>query len=111
MSNRVLLLHPDDQIPQQKTHSWDLIVDLGRAPAVTYEDWSRKANCKVVSVFDFAQGTDDLHRTRELLEHGMGSVVDRFGIDWWDVLVQSVVPQLQKLVCLGRLGAEVSAGT
>jgi len=113
MSNRVgkvLLIHPDDHIPPQKKHAWDLIVDLGRAPAVTYEGWSRKANCKVVSVFDFAQGTDDLHRTRELLEHGMGRVVDRFGIDWWDVLVQSIVPQLQQLICLARLGAEAFSG-
>jgi len=112
MSNRVLLLHPDDQIPERDSHAhaWDLIVDLGRAPAATYEEWSRKANCKVVSVFDFAQGTDDLHRTRELLEHGMDRVVDRFGIDWWDVLVQSVLPELQQLICMGRLIAECSRG-
>ncbi len=110
MRHRVLLLHPEDQLPARTKHAWDLIVDLGRAPAAPYEDWSRQANCKVVSVFDFAQGTDDLHRTRELLEHGMGQAVDRYGIDWWDVLVQSVVPEIQQLISLVRLAATIEPG-
>ena len=110
MRNRVLLLHPEDQVPPRNECAWDVIVDLGRAPAATYQDWGRKANCKVVSVFDFADGTNDLHRTREFIERGIGRVVDRLGIDWWDVLVQSVVPQLQQLICLERLSAEWSSG-
>ena len=111
MSNRILLLHPDDHIPARRDAAWNLIVDLGRAPAATYEEWSQKTNCKVITVFDLADGTDDLHRTRELIEHGIGRVVDRLGIDWWDVLVQSIVPQLQQLICLTRLGASIDAGT
>ena len=114
MSNppgKVLLLHPDDPIPARRDHAWDFIVDLGRAPVATYQEWSQKANCKVSSVFDFADGTDDLHRTRQIVEHGMGKVVDRLGIDWWDVLVQSVVPELQQLICLARLGASIESET
>src|SRR5262249_10004265 len=114
MSNRpakVLLLHPGDPIPALNHQPWHLIVDLGRAPAATYDEWSRTTNCKIVSVFDFADGTDDLHRTRQLLELGMGKVVDQFGIDWWDVLVQSIVPELQQLTYLSRLGAGIEPGT
>jgi hypothetical protein len=109
--NRILLLHPDDAFTPRLGADWSLIVDLARAPVSLYEEWSRRAGCPVMTLFDFAAGTDDLHRTRELLEHGMGRVVDRFGIDWWDVLVQSVVPQLQQLICLARLGEGIEQGT
>jgi hypothetical protein len=111
LPNRTLLLHSDDGIPPSGIQGWSLIVDLGRAPANTYERWSQQAGCRVSSLFDFSEGTNDLRRTRDLLELGMGKVVDRFGIDWWDVLVQSIVPELQQLICLGRLEAMIDPGS
>ncbi|PYV60789.1 MAG: hypothetical protein DMG95_13695, partial [Acidobacteria bacterium] len=98
-----MLVHPDDAIPAATEHDCSLVVDLGRAPASTYDGWSRKVGCPVMSLFDLNAGTEDLHLTRELLEFGMGEVVDQFGIDWWDVLVQSIVPQIQQLILLRRL--------
>jgi hypothetical protein len=102
--SRVLLLHPADDLGHFAEYSkWDLIVDLGRAPASTYEAWSRAAGCRVFSIYDLSEGVDDLRRTRELLQFGMGEVVDEAGIDWWDVLAQSVVPALQQLMLARRL--------
>jgi hypothetical protein len=103
--SRVLLLHPADAPSLFLTRSnWDLVVDLGRAPASTYEAWSRTAGCRILSLYDFNDGTRDLQRVRELLAFGMGEVVDEFGLDWWDVLAQSAVPALQQLILARRLG-------
>jgi hypothetical protein len=106
--SRVLLLHPLDRPSHFIARSkWDLIVDLGRAPASTYEAWSRTADCRILSLYDFNDGTRDLQRVRELLDFGMGEVVDEFGIDWWDVLAQSAVPALQQLILARRLADAV----
>ena len=107
---KVLLLHPDDDPLSFPELKWSLIVDLGRAPESTYQSWGRHLACPVMSLFDLTEGTDDLHRTRELLECGMGEAVDEFGIDWWDVLAQSIVPQIQQLILLRRLATTIDTG-
>jgi hypothetical protein len=109
--NRVLLVHPDDGISSATEHDCRLVIDLGRAPESTYQSWGRHLICPVMSLFDLAEGTDDLHRTRDLLECGMGEAVDNFGIDWWDVLAQSIVPQIQQLILLRRLAAMIAPAT
>jgi hypothetical protein len=108
---KILLVHPADDFGQFAAHSdWGLVVDLGRAPASTYEAWSRAAGCRVLSIYSLTEGVDDLLRTRELLQFGMGEVVDEAGIDWWDVLAQSAVPALQQLILARRL-ADASGPT
>jgi len=105
---RVLLVAPESGIPADVLKiAPSSIIDLARAPVSTYQEWSRAAQCPVFSLYDLAEGTDDLHGTRELVELGMDHVVDRSGIDWWDVLVQAVVPQLQQLMLVCRLGGQL----
>ncbi len=107
---KVLLLHPEDTFPHSgNAGDWDLVVDLARAPASTYEGWGRKAGCPVVSLYDFAEEIEDLHHLRDLLQLGMGQVVDRRGIDWWDVLSLTVVPEIRNLLLLRRLAADLHA--
>jgi hypothetical protein len=106
----VLLLHSGDQIPfSSKTH-WELIVDLARAPIRTYEDWGRQNGCPVKSLFDFAEGMQDLHRIRELVQPGMGILLDDLGIDWWGVLSPSFVAQIQQLLLIQRLAKTIHRG-
>ena len=101
---KILFLHPADEPARFIAHChYDLVVDLGRAPASTYESWGRAAGCRVFSIYDLSEGVNDLRRTRELLQFGIGEVVDEAGIDWWDVLAQSVVPALQQLILARRL--------
>lgn len=109
--SRILLVTPDDRPPVAIDSPYQAVVDLGRAPASTYEQWSRNIGSPVFSLFDLNEGTDDLHRTRELLETGMGRVIDRFGIDWWDLLAQSVVPQIQQLMLIRRLARRLDRET
>ena len=91
---RVLLLHPEDDVEGAWSRErWDLIVDLGRAPKSSYEEWSCGLGCRIFSIFDLAIEVEDLRVWRGLLALGMGRVVDRWGIDWWDVfglLLQAV---------------------
>ena len=101
---KVLLLHPEDQPSRRNALGrWDLVVDFGRAPISTYDEWSRQAGCRVISLYDFALEIEDLYYTRKLLQLGMGSLVDEWGIDWWDVLSLEVAAQLQQLMLVHRL--------
>jgi hypothetical protein len=107
----VLLLHPEDQLPaEHPVRGWDLVVDLGRAPAATYERWSEQARCRVISLCDFAKEPEDLQHVRALLQLGMGRMVDDSGIDWWDVLSLMIEPDLRQLVLIGRLARELKPG-
>ncbi len=108
---RVLLLHPEDELPAARPgRGWDLVVDLGRAPAPTYERWSKQTCCRVISLYDFAGGFDDLHRVRDLLQLGVGQWLDGSGIDWWDVLSLMIEPQLRQLMLIGRLARDLNGG-
>jgi len=106
---RVLLLHPDDNFHGSWTgQHWDSIVDLGRAPKAFYDQWSARLGCPVFSIFDLALEIEDLQIWRGLLELGMGRVVDRFGIDWWDVIGLLLQPELQDVRLAIRLAEKLS---
>lgn len=105
---KILLLHPEDDFQRSWVHDrWDLVVDLGKAPKSSYDDWSRKLGCPVFSIFDLAIEVDDLLSWRELLRLGMGHVVDRLGIDWWDVIGILLQPEMQDLRLVQRLANEI----
>lgn len=105
---KILLLHPedDDQCFRARDR-WDLVVDLGKAPKSSYDNWSRELGCPVFSIFDLAVEVEDLLAWRELLRLGMGRVVDRFGIDWWDVIGILLQPEMQDLVLVQRLAGKI----
>ncbi len=104
---KVLLLHPEDQLPTAQSQEWDLIVDLARAPAATYETWAKQAGCRVVSLADYANGFADLHRLKQTVPHGKGLVVDKLGIDWWDVILPMLNPGLEQACMLMGLAKEI----
>lgn len=101
---RVLLLHPDDDFHGSWTREhWDSVIDTGRAPQSFYGEQSAALGCPVFSIFDLAIEVEDLRIWRPLLEAGMGRVVDRFGIDWWDVISLLVQPEMQEVRLAARL--------
>ncbi len=107
---KVLLLHPEDAFATWPvTQHWDLTIDLGRAPAGSHERWNQQAGSPVVSIYDLAKETEDLYRLRELMQLGIGVMVDASGIDWWDVLSLEIVPQLQQLMLILRLAKKLSS--
>jgi hypothetical protein len=107
---RVLLLDSEDQLSASPYKKWDLVVDLGRAPTATYERWAKQVGCRVISLHNFSRARDDLRLVRELLQLGMGQMVDASGIDWWDVLSLLIEPNLYQLMLARRLAAEIGTG-
>jgi hypothetical protein len=99
---KVLLLHPEDDFEKLRAKTWDLIIDLGRAPAATYQRWKQQAACDVCSLHDLANEIEDLYRARQLLHSGFGAMVDRYSIDWWDVLLAELVPGILLLMLVER---------
>jgi hypothetical protein len=101
---RVFLLHPADSFNGSWRHErWDYVVDLGRAPKSFYDERSVEMGCPVFSIFDLAVEVQDSQAWRQLLELGMGQVVDRFGIDWWDVIGVMLQSELQDVRLALRL--------
>ena len=101
---KILLLHPEDAFAHEYSKErWDLVVDLGRSPCVTYEDWGKQTGCSVISIYDYAEEIDDLYYLRRLLQLGIGRVVDRLGIDWWDILSLEIASGIQRAVLVERL--------
>jgi hypothetical protein len=108
---KVLLLHPEDPFPPASpVGRWDWVVDLGRASAVTHQHWSQQAGCEVFSIYRFAEEVEDLHRVRQLLHRAMVPLVDRWGIDWWDLLGPFLSSSILQLMLVRRLSKELPTG-
>jgi hypothetical protein len=108
---KVLLLHPEDAIPANvASYRFDIVVDFARAPNATYERWSLKSGCPIVSFYSFAEEMEDLYATRHLIKTGIGVMVDRSGIDWWDVLSLAIIPELQNLMLIPKLAEYLGTG-
>jgi hypothetical protein len=101
---RVLLVHLEDDFSGPwSAAKWDMVVDLARAPASFYAKWSQAFDCPVISLYDFAHEIEDLHSMRRLLELGRRQLVDRVGVDWWDILSLMLQPELQAMTLVQRL--------
>ncbi len=109
---KVLLLHPEDS-PWDGAWSrlqWDLIVDLGFASEHTYEEWSHRTGTRVISIYQFARQTEGYRWVKQLLERGRGRLLDRMGLDWWEMLAVWSYHDLQALYLLDQLRAEIGTG-
>jgi hypothetical protein len=101
---KILVLHSEDRLTSAACNrGYDLVVDLGRAPAAFYEDWSRKAGCPVIGLSEFADAEGDLYRTKSHMQAGANHLIDRMGIDWWSVLSPEIIPSLTQLILIHRL--------
>ena len=103
----LLVLDSADEPSTLPSRPWDMIVDCARAPADTYDSWARLSGAECLSVFDFAHGFDDIRASRELLRHGLNSIVDKDGIDWWDVLSLLIESDFRQLMLALRLSKQL----
>jgi hypothetical protein len=104
---RVLLLHPSDaQRFGAWTHqSWDLVVNLGRSTFFRPE--KAPNSCRVLHLDSYSEGLADARLVRDLLRAGRGVLIDREGIDWWDLTSLDIVQQAFTVVLLQRVAAEI----
>ncbi len=109
---RILVLHPED-VPWRGQWSgahWDLIVDLGFAGADIYQDWGRRAGARVISLHQFAGQGESYRSVGQVLEAGRGKLLDRMGLDWWEMLASWSYHELQALYLLEQLRQELGPG-
>ena len=108
---RVLLLHPEDvPVRGECTGSrWDLIVDLGFAGASVYEEWSRQTGSRVISLHQFA-GQESYRWVKQGLAAGQGRLLDRMGLDWWEILAPCGYQEQQALYLVEQLRRELGPG-
>jgi hypothetical protein len=108
---RVLLVHPDDTpLRRECTGSrWDLIVDLGFAGASVYEGWSRQAGCRVLTLHQFG-GQESYRWVKQGLALGRGRLLDRLGLDWWEILAPCAYQEHQALYLVEQLRREIGPG-
>jgi hypothetical protein len=108
---RVLLLDPSDTFSGNLSATkWDLIVDLARAPLSTHQRWAREAGCPAISLYQVAEEIGDLHALKRLLDLGLGVLVDRFGLDWWDITSLMVAPDVAEPMLVRRLAKQLHPG-
>lgn len=106
---RILLLDAEDS-PWDGAWAqerWDLVVDLGWAGPYVYDEWRRRLGCRVVSLHDYSSGIGDVRRVAALIEEGRGQVVDREGLDWWQMGSLLVHGSLQLLLAVSRLAKDL----
>lgn len=106
---KVLLLHLEDS-PWEgpwADRKWDLIIDFGWAGRSIYERWGRSIGCTVLSRFDFLKGADDFRSLHSILAAGYGRLLDREGLDWWDILSTFVYPQVWDLAGILQLAHHI----
>jgi len=108
---RVLLLHPEDvPLRGESTRSrWDLIVDLGFAGASVYEVWSRQTGSRVISLYQFAD-QESYRWVKRGLALGHGKLLDRMGLDWWEILAPCQYQDQQALYLVEQLRRELGPG-
>jgi hypothetical protein len=106
---KALLVHPEDPDsgPWRNQH-WDRVVDLGLAGSGTYARWSRTLGCSVETSGPAHRGMADFRQMRNLLSAGDGRLVDRHGLDWWEIFSILLIEQLESVISLQRLAESIA---
>lgn len=101
---RVLLVHPEDRLEDTtwSSQTWHRIVDLGRGSPLSYERLGQEHNCSVAPLDSLRNGTEAFLKIRHLLALGFGRLLDRHGLDWWELTSIMVQQQMETVILLRR---------
>jgi hypothetical protein len=106
---RVLLLHSGD-VPQRgpwASNRWDLVLDLGFAGPDTYAGWSAICGAPVRTIHEFAGDGESYAWIKQVLDPGRNQLLDRLGLDWWEIIGVVKYHELRALYLLQKLRAEL----
>lgn len=108
---RVLLLQPEDspEVGPWSERHWDLIVDLGRSSPYSEQQWSRQYKCPILRSNCFRHGVADGKRVRESFSVGQGRLVDKEGIDWWELMLPLLVTDALTALASRSVAGEISS--
>jgi hypothetical protein len=106
---RVLLLHSED-VPWRGPWAnarWDCVIDLAFAGPDTYAEWTTCCGSPVRSIHELAEDVESYAWIRGALDPGRNQLVDRMGLDWWEILAVLTYHELRALYLLQRLCGEM----
>jgi len=100
---KILLVHSEDdpRCGDWTNHSWDRVIDLGRASPNSYQRWSRFFGCET-SPLEMLE-PEDFRTMRGILARGFGALMDGEGLDWWELNSMFFHQQLETVIALRRL--------
>lgn len=109
---KLLLLHPEDapMAGPWVGQRWDLVFDLARGGWAACDRWSRVLGCPVKPIDGIRDGGTEIHRVRELLQLGLGRLIDSHGLDWWELTAIFVHPQVESIVLLWKFANDLPQG-
>ena len=110
---KALLLHPEDS-PRRgpwTEQRWDLVVDLGNSSESDARIWELELGSPVVRLESFRRCIEDPRAVGQILRSGRGHLLDREGLDWWELTSLLVHAELETVLALQRLAPTLSAVT
>lgn len=85
-----------------------MIVDLGCAGPSTYAEWNRTLHTRIFSIHEHAGDLDSYRWVSRVFDQGRGKLLDRMGLDWWDLLCVENYHALHVLWLFQQLKNEIS---
>jgi len=106
---KILLVHPTDSAADGPwaEDKWSLAVDLGWSGRNFYERQTERLGYRVVSIYDLLEHQQHRRRMREILDAGLGQLVDSESVDWWEVFSVQPYQRLEQIMLLSVLAEQI----
>ena len=106
---KTLVLHPEDS-PRRgpwTAQKWDSVVDLGKSSESAAAAWKELMGSAVTRLNEYRKSIEDPRQVGQILRQWFGTVVDKFGLDWWELVSIFAHPDLETAIALHRLVGQV----
>jgi len=106
-----LLIHPadDPEVGPWTSAKWSRIIDLGLGGSKAYERWTDRFGCPVLPIDGMRRGLEEVYRVRDVIAKGLGKLIDRSGVDWWEMMATDLPGPLEILVLLRKVAQSLDA--
>jgi hypothetical protein len=106
---KILLVHPEDApcAGPWASEKWDLVVDLGRSSPFMTNLWQERLKSPILQTDSLRCGSQDFDSIRKLVRKGRNRLVDKAGLDWWDLISVLIYTALEEAILLGRVAGEL----
>src|SRR5579864_2993530 len=105
---KVLVIHSQDDPLRGSTNRgrWDRVIDLGFAGPNAYKRWGALLGCAAESAGKLSDA--DFEEIRDALSDGLGVLVDKHELDWWDLIAFEFHQQFEQVMQLKKLADSFS---